>query len=62
MYQPSFAVKATAGMLLAALAPVYCVWFLSDQQKKGTIMKPSRRAIERAGTVSDLMRLPREEQ
>ena len=48
-----FGVKATAGMLLFALAPCYCVYALADASSKGTIRKPNRDRIERAGRIEN---------
>ena len=43
-----FWVKGTSGLLLFALTPVYCVWSLSEQNKRGTLVKPSKEFFERS--------------
>ena len=45
-FEIPFALKASAGMLVFALAPAYCVYVLADANKKGTLVKPDRARLE----------------
>ena len=40
--------KASAGLLLFALSPAYCLWSLTQQQKNGTLKKMDPEFIKRS--------------
>ena len=58
MSNTPFLLKAVSGLLIAAAAPVYCVWCLRKMSMEGTIRLPNTRAKLERSFETTLLKYP----
>ena len=58
MSNTPFLLKAVSGLLIAAAAPVYCVWCLRQMSMEGTIRLPNTRAKLERSFETTLLKYP----